>query len=876
MFGVSRKKKPLATRKAIRTVASSSDDDNDNNNGIDEEHRRRVLAKKRDEKRTKKKKIKVSSSSAGLSFDPNNEDEEDEKDGQNSSSKLGKKRSKHSKGSSSSRKSSKKSKRSGGGGFGYGGGMSMMDASDESASDNDGEQNNLHQAATTATTASCQYDVAALQKLKMEQKRDMKTGQEDSNYDDYAKRSKTNCSEHENLDKGQAQPQQHHDVVGDDHNEEEFIPLTDTSKSKFKHSQSSSSSNRVGLVLTGDEALAYAEKEEAKDASEFDHGLHAPPQKQQKVETITENNEQMIEEEVEEGNRQWEDTMARRAGVLPSSASSEKSGARTRRHQHKGKSSASSIAEIKASLEPTISNLEDVSSDLASSIHRQQSTIASTKDEQSTHQSTVQKHGKALEYYQGLRADLATWMGALRELDTMVTVAEDALRRWEADMSWKRLQRLFEWGEDCTYVLEKKGLLESKFACNDDSEADQPPDVDEFGRSISSMAAMSRMKRFSRRQKMKSQRSAGMQPNSENNIVSSLCINEDNVDKSDMNEWRQRYKALHDAIALIPNSVKDDYRSISNLCSIFLEWQRLHPEDYNTSFAEMSLVNMTSVLVRLELCTRWDMLGLAKGIEEGKSWQSVNQISDFRWLQSFQYEGSESSLTQGVLLQIIEKEIVARLLRTLTFLDEGIDIQGTDNLYGVYSPFSTEQTEHLCNFVASLLELMSTMEENSTRNRCEKVIGSISHSLLSLMKRCIEKMTVPIMNPSNIRREKHTFASKDGAIEFDEEINDAIIYASVVQAKELCTLVTNILHFWCPIIEDVVSDLLRFVFTDIISIRIIPVVQTLQKIFGDDNDLGKTIIGDILSAASRLLDKEEWMLQAAPLRVAAQTMGIDV
>src|SRR5210317_505905 len=137
-------------------------------------------------------------------------------------------------------------------------------------------------------------------------------------------------------------------------------------------------------------------------------------------------------------------------------------------------------------------------------------------------------------------------------------------------------------------------------------------------------------------------------------------------------------------------------------------------------------------------------------------------------------------------------------------------------------------------------------------------------------------MIASFVSSSNIRREQHTFASKDGAIEFDGETNDAIIYASVVQAKELCTLVTNILHFWCPIIEDVASDLLRFVFTDIISLRIIPVVQTLQTIFGDDYDLGKTIIGDILSAASRLLDKEEWMLQAAPLRVAAQRMGIDV
>eukprot|EP00984_Skeletonema_dohrnii_P036507 scaffold37539_cov94-Skeletonema_dohrnii-CCMP3373.AAC.1 len=73
-------------------------------------------------------------------------------------------------------------------------------------------------------------------------------------------------------------------------------------------------------------------------------------------------------------------------------------------------------------------------------------------------------------------------MGALRELDSMVSLAEEAQRRWEVDVTWKKLERFFEWGEDCTSVLEKQGLLESKFTCADDSEADQTPQVDEFGR----------------------------------------------------------------------------------------------------------------------------------------------------------------------------------------------------------------------------------------------------------------------------------------------------------------------------------------------------------------------------------------------------------
>mmetsp|Transcript_27111 Transcript_27111/g.46089 ORF Transcript_27111/g.46089 Transcript_27111/m.46089 type:complete len:829 (-) Transcript_27111:36-2522(-) len=824
MFGVSRnKKKPLA-KKTIRTTASSSEDDDD-----DEEHRRRNLGRKRDNKKSKKKKMKIggaSSSAVGLSFDP--EEEEDHDGGLLVKSSSNKKRKKHSKqNSSSSKRSSKKSKRSSGG-FGYGGGM--MVPSDESASD--AEQNLDHN-----NNSSSQYDVAALQKLKMEQKRGK------------------NIVGDNNGEKNQEVEQQEEVTTEKQtphvEKEEEFISLTDTTP---KH-------NRVDpIVLTGDEALAFAEKDDEEDPSEFDHGLKAQP-KQAKPET-TEVNEQ-IEEEVEEGNRQWEDTMARRAGVLPSSRTSQQSEA-FHHHRKKVTSNSSSIAEIKGSLQPTINNLENVSSDLATSVHRQQSAIASTKDEIAKHRSTLQDHGKALEYYQGLRVDLATWMGALRELDSMVSLAEEAQRRWEVDVTWKKLERFFEWGEDCTSVLEKQGLLESKFTC---SEADQTPQVDEFGRVVSSKAAMARMKRLDCRQKMQSQRLR----NVDNDTISS-CINEDNFDVREVDEWKQRNKAVNDAVALIPNSVNEDYRSIANLCALFLEWQRLYPEDFKSSFAQMSLVKMASVLVRLELCQRWDLLGLSRSIG-GESQPRMNEISEFRWFQCFK-SNNGTSITKDVLLQIIEKEIVARLLRSLSFYNEAEGGESTEHLYGVYNPFSADQTKHMCAFLKSILGYMST-EETGTSNSCEKTIESVSVALLSLVRKCIERMTIPVLNPSNIKRETNTFVTKDGAIEFDSEKKDAIAYASVVQAKELCTLVTNMLQFWYPIIRDKAVDLLKFVFTDIISHRIIPVIQTLQTISNECNcDLGKTLISDVLDAASELLDEKEWMLQAAPLRVAAQTMGL--
>lgn len=844
MFGVSRKK-PLS-KKIIRntTASASSSSDEDAN---DEEHRRRYLGQRRDKTKKNKKecsKIVGSSSLAavGLSFNPDEHDEEEEHDNSEIAVLAFKKRKKHSKHSSNNRGRSKKNKCTGG--FGYGGSIMMkMDASDESASD------------AEHTTSSQYYNVAALQQLKMEQKHGLQIGGGESNYDD----KKSAIGE---------QDQKAHvedDVVDD---EQEFIPLSDTIS---KHPKSFKQSDPI--VLTGDEALAFAENEEAEDLTDIDHGLRQTNQQHETQKPKSTQSNELIEEEVEEGNRQWEDTMARRAGVLPSaslSGTSLKSDVHHRNHRNKVKR----IAELKGSLKPTMTNLENVSSDLATNIHRHQSTIVSTKDELTKFQGTLQHHGKALEYYQDLRADLATWIGALRELDRMVSLAEEALRRWERDVSWTWLERFFEWGEDCTNVLEKKGLLESIIKCSDnkgDSGVDQPPEVDEFGRSVSSMSTMARIKRLDRRRKMQSQRCHFVLPNSDNYVVSLLCINEDNFDLREIDEWKQRYKALNDAVALIPNSVKEDYRSISNLFSFFLEWHRLHPEDYKTSFAEMSLVKMASVLVRLESCSTWDMMGLSE-VMRGNSRMSVNEVSQFKWFQSFTSD-NETTLAHDILLQIIEKEIVARFLHSLSFFDETNGIESTAHLHGVYNPFSTNQTKHMCTFLKSLLGYMSK-EEISSSTRREKTVETVSGSLLSLVKKCVGKMIVPVVNPTNIKREKNAFVTKDGTFEFDSETNDAVAYAFVVQGKELCTLVTNILQFWYPIIRDEAADLLSFVFTDIISRRILPVVQTLQ-IF-DDCDLRRTLIGEILDAASQLLDDKEWLLQAAPLRVAAQALGLDV
>ena len=801
MFSVPRNKKKPRVKKAIRTAASSSDDDNDD----DEHHRRRNLGKVRD-KKSKKKKKRGTPSAVGLSFDP--EGEEGEDFGVSSSFKR---RMKH-----GVKKSSKRSKRDRSG-FGYGGGMMLP--SDESASDVDPNQDHVH------NIPSSQYDAAALQKLKKEQKHARKVVG-DSTYD----------SGNKSIGHQKGEPTNNVNVEDDD----EYISLA--------------------VVLTGDEALAFTEKG-VEDPSEFDHGLESQP-KQTKPEP-NEGNNQMRNRELEEGNRQWEDTMTRRAGVLKSRGISQHNDARQQKG-NKVTSRSSSMEKIRISLLPTMNNLETVSTDLASSIHRQQSQIYTTKDELTKHQRELQNRGESLEYYQGLRVDLATWIGALRELDSMIKLVEESRRRWEVDVTWEKLERFLQWGEDSAIVLEKQNLLETMIPCNDDDAKDQASEVDEFGRTVSSKAIMARLKRLDRRQRMKSERSMNIDIDQ-----TCFCIVEDNFEVHENEELKQRFEALNNAAAFIPNSVKENFRSIANLYTLFLEWHRAYPEDYKTSFAQMSIVQMTSVLVRLEMSEKWDLLGLSRSSSaDCQSRQYVSEISGFSWFQCLK----SSRETKRTLVQIVQKEIFPRFMRSLSYYDDTKNSEkSTEHVFGVYNPFSADQTKHVCIFLKSIKVSMTT-EETGTDFNCEKMIECVSGALLSLVRKCIERMKVSVLNPTQMKGGKN--AVRDEATGFGTEIHDAITYASIVQSNELCTLATNIFRFWHPIISEKDGDLLRFVFTDIISLRLIPVVNTLHATSNEYNcKLAKTLIGNILDSVSGILDEEEWALQTASLRVAAARLN---
>jgi hypothetical protein len=896
MFGVTRKKTKPAR---VRSVASSSgDDDHDDKDDLDDhdDHdvRRRLRRHERRKERVgvekeneKKKKRTTTAAAPMLSFDP---DDVGANDGDWSSSvaewksKKGKK------------KRSKHPRKWEGGGLGYGG----FGAMPTMGSSSDGSPSEGEREGEDRGGGRTYYDAAALRKLRGEQKLTARAK-------DDAIRPEPAYSPPENEKRATPTNRGATKTM-----EEVFISLPSRTNERAETPRDDADP----VVLTGDEAMALAEREEGENDDDIDfdpHGLFSPPTPPPSSGGTADGKSVvggMPDEDVggppsadaEEEDRRWEDTMARRAGVLPpDAATTDDGGSRTPRSK-RNKDHESSLGKIRASLQPTISNLDNVHSDLETGISRRHSSLSSAHDELTRHRSTLHRHGTALEYYQGLRVDLAMWMGALRELSGMVESVEAARRLLEADIARTRVERLLEWGKDCAEVLEKRGLLRNKVAGADDDLATsgsvlrerETEHVDEFGRDLSSMSSIARVKRWNQRRKLCFRRLQDSLSEAED-LGSSLkpsaeCSNDDDFDAVEIEEWKQRQDAVNQAIAIIPNLVKDDYLSISKLCSLFFDWERMYPDDYANCYAEMSIIRMIGVLAKLELCEKWHVLNL-NGLSAPTQ---CLEITEFRWVQALEIktnrvEGNEgvddtsaiSSRREVILLEVVKNEVVERLLHFFSFQDGNKG--GTK--YGIYYPFSETQTKCLCLMVKSILAFFHERFKENARTICEETAEKVLTALLSSVRHIIGKLAVPIIDASKITETGNEFATKGVSMELDGETSDAIAYATIVQAKKLCILVTNLLGHWYPIIneqlrhhQDRVSSLVQLVLVDLVSIRILPILHSSYDNMSSSSANDQTYSGlpqkliRVVSNAIKcagLLDKDKWMLMAAPLRAAA-------
>ena len=121
--------------------------------------------------------------------------------------------------------------------------------------------------------------------------------------------------------------------------------------------------------------------------------------------------------------------------------------------------------------------------------------------------------------------------------------------------------------------------------------------VDEFGRHIKSQQEVDRERRFVERESALTRITES--PYKDDDVktdVSSTLMSPSNQE-----EYQQRLDALQGALDVVLEQVDESYLSLKDLIQVFQQWSQKYPQDYSNCFADLSLGDMASILVQVDL-----------------------------------------------------------------------------------------------------------------------------------------------------------------------------------------------------------------------------------------------------------------------------------
>jgi hypothetical protein len=243
--------------------------------------------------------------------------------------------------------------------------------------------------------------------------------------------------------------------------------------------------------------------------------------------------------------------------------------------------------------------------DLERALHLREAEVLQTKSELHRQEGDLdQSAGRALEYYtyQGLRETLASWVGALRELNGKDVPIQEALHELESEVAAS--ERWRDWEIDTISVLHQAGQLDQVLGRQPPSTIfDKIMTVDEFGRDIKSQHAMQREKRFRHRQLIQQQRREAVRGDDSDALLRD----------TEQEGYRQRHVALQRALKVAMDDLDDTYTQLQNLVGVFEEWYTMNREEYEQCFASLSLCDLASVLVKADLCSLHDPWNESEG-----------------------------------------------------------------------------------------------------------------------------------------------------------------------------------------------------------------------------------------------------------------------
>lgn len=885
----------------------NDDEDNDGDDGGEggigalEAAQMKIKARKdRQKKKKQKRGAVIAGVGGGVSFNPEDDEEEvggfDDISGdrdRNGSSKKDRKKQR--------KKDEKKKRKKRSGGMGFGGAtMSFHDDDEDEAPDavsagldgfgisSSGQAGDAGGGDAISADGGSMYGTAALEALRSKQKvyvaprgddGDKGSGSESKSKQDTAPPSMSKMD----IDKADTSTSTlKSKVPGLGDGETNFIPL-----------------NGGSNIVAGDDALAYMEEEDDEREGMANPQADAARRKDKCKMVGTDRLSNLPGEdidvvggdggifggighskdaEIDAGGRQWEDEVARRAGI------------RKQRDSGQSTSTASSpgamLETMKGTISKTLTHLRQRREDLESSHDRRRNELQGVEDELRRQEEDLRKGGSSFEYYQELRVEIADWVGALRNLSAKVDTIVDTIQEQEVDSAEQQRVRSRQREDDFAAILHSRSLLDSIIGrqIQQIEENNTTPPVDEFGRDIQSAEALARERRIVRRRRVrkesterieKRQKARQQRQDAVAEAVTSVDDSDADLSDNELEEQIQRMDALEEALLLAKDELDDRYCSLSVLQDLFLSWSKHSPDDYKRCYAKLSLVDLSAVLVKAETCTKISTLRCTDA-----SGPNIYNVTDFDWVvTASSFESSEtpqedndqdeekpskgeaennsgSDEGEDKLVCAISRKVILPYL--LLLLGVGSDGHARKPLY---DPFSSHQTD----MVKSLLHFFKEIyTDTNALQRCTK-------NILNVVKATIESSAVLLVK-SDALKVLEGKETNGGTDEDQQTLKDAVTYSIFEQAHRLQKLSGNAASLSSQLGDKSKPqrELASLILMEVIAARLLPILSLLQNtgISGAqraDATLQK-VVEDIKEAG--WFDDEALMLQTAPIRAA--------
>ena len=509
---------------------------------------------------------------------------------------------------------------------------------------------------------------------------------------------------------------------------------------------------------------------------------------------------------------------------------------------------------------------------LEKALIRREEAKLEAKGQVEKHRQDIKSTGSSLEFYQAWRRDLIAFVGALREITKALPEMQIAWHELEQDMAG--IQKWRDWEDDTVTVLDRYNLLQSVVGRQPDTSKEvftgQHGGVDEFGRDIvSQKQRILQQRRLERRRIRKEaviesgvKNKMGSESGHEVSVPPHLDTDYSYptgypvlIGPTEMETFRERNKALEEALKVTLDSLYQEYTSLPQLFELFAQWKRSFPVEYKECFASLTLADLATVLIQVELLSLNDPLNESGGHDEAKWITTICRFYDCE-----KQIADSGSSGKGPEIKLFDKESIERLVSkaVLPTLQDLLSRKRTYNL------LSARQSKALSAFLSNAQRLLPFNHP---------VLRILHKVVVDYIQQALQELSIPLIHTQTAVMERlDQFQDPDEKELFGQTIHDA----TIGQIERVKKIMLNLFDCWAKVLPS--ESGFHVVILHFMSSTVVPLLSALQTWYWPS--LAESP-ADVFAQLWREVQKYDWLerpessLHGTVLNATASAFRVD-